>query len=141
MARIAVLEESETLRDEEDVGPDPDPDLTADDGVADRMDVDESGDASDPSSQSRKVEDGRGKYIATTLEIQEAFDAVNTLRYSQPTHLAGTFCNQPSPSQSVHHGSFKRTYTPRVSIYYNDNAICFTSTLHRPRTNIFLYPV
>ena len=66
MARIAVLEESETLRDEEDVGPDPDPDLTADDGVADRIDVDESSDASDPSSQSRKVEDGRGKYIATT---------------------------------------------------------------------------
>ena len=29
------------------------------------------------------------KYIATVNQVHEAYDAVNTLRYSQPTHLQG----------------------------------------------------
>ena len=29
------------------------------------------------------------KFVATVQEVHEAFDAVNTLRYSQPTHLQG----------------------------------------------------
>lgn len=35
------------------------------------------------------------KFVATLQEVHEAFDAVNTLRYSQPTHLQGnsTFIN------------------------------------------------
>ena len=31
------------------------------------------------------------KFVATIHEVNEAFDSVNTLRYSQPTHLQGTF--------------------------------------------------
>jgi cleavage and polyadenylation specificity factor subunit 2 len=29
------------------------------------------------------------KFVATIHEVSEAFDSVNTLRYSQPTHLQG----------------------------------------------------
>lgn len=133
MARIAVLEESETIRDEADVGPDPDPDLTTDDGAPDRMDVDEPG-----ATQSEKTEDRRDKYIATTLEIQEAFDAVNTLRYSQPTHLAGT-----STSHLRHKGVCTLStpgYAPilHVSMYYSDNAIYFTPNIARFNQLLFL---
>jgi hypothetical protein len=31
----------------------------------------------------------RRKFVATIHEVNEAFDSVNTLRYSQPTHLQG----------------------------------------------------
>ena len=31
------------------------------------------------------------KFVATIHEVNEAFDSVNTLRYSQPTHLQGAF--------------------------------------------------
>ena len=30
-----------------------------------------------------------GKYVANLQEVHDAFDSVNTLRYSQPTHLQG----------------------------------------------------
>ena len=33
----------------------------------------------------------RRKFVATIHEVNEAFDSVNTLRYSQPTHLQGTY--------------------------------------------------
>jgi len=37
------------------------------------------------------------KFVATIHEVNEAFDSVNTLRYSQPTHLQGAFpSSQPS---------------------------------------------
>jgi cleavage and polyadenylation specificity factor subunit 2 len=29
------------------------------------------------------------KYVATPQEVHDSFDAVNTLRYSQPAHLSG----------------------------------------------------
>jgi cleavage and polyadenylation specificity factor subunit 2 len=62
MARIVTLEDIEGTRDEQDV-----PD-------------DESPDPQVPASK---------KYIATVSQVHEAYDAVNTLRYSQPTHLQG----------------------------------------------------
>jgi len=39
------------------------------------------------------------KFVATIHEVNEAFDSVNTLRYSQPTHLQGAFS---SPSTIIH---------------------------------------
>ena len=42
------------------------------------------------------------KFVATIHEVNEAFDSVNTLRYSQPTHLQGAF---PSPSTTTHHST------------------------------------
>lgn len=62
MARIVTLEDIEATRDEQDV-----PD-------------DESPDPQVPPSK---------KCIATVNQVHEAYDAVNTLRYSQPTHLQG----------------------------------------------------
>jgi len=53
MGRIAIIEEVEGLRDEQDIG------------------------------------DNAPMKVATIQEVHEAFDSVNTLRYSQPTHLQG----------------------------------------------------
>jgi len=39
------------------------------------------------------------KFVATIHEVNEAFDSVSTLRYSQPTHLQGMF---PFPSDVTH---------------------------------------
>ena len=63
MARIVTLEDIEGTRDEQDVPDDESPVPT-----------------SDSASQ---------KCIATVNQVHEAYDAVNTLRYSQPTHLQG----------------------------------------------------
>lgn len=60
MARIVTLEDIEGTRDEQDVLDDESP-----------------------------VEYPFKKYIATVNQVHEAYDAVNTLRYSQPTHLQG----------------------------------------------------
>ena len=70
------------------------------------------GDTSDPSAQGTETNqigdatdepmEGEGesdtpakgqkrKFVATIHEVNEAFDSVNTLRYSQPTHLQGAF--------------------------------------------------
>ncbi|KAJ7490395.1 beta-lactamase-like protein [Mycena galericulata] len=78
MGRIATTEDIEGIRDEEDVG-DGDENPT--------QDVVDSGDGSPvPPVNSDKL---RRKYVATLNEVQEAFDSVNTLRYSQPTRLQG----------------------------------------------------
>ncbi|KAJ8698469.1 hypothetical protein PTI98_005175 [Pleurotus ostreatus] len=74
MARIAATEDVEGIRDEEDVG----------DVLTEEPSTPE------PLSEGPRLKDKqRGKYVATLQEVQEAFDAVNTLRYSQPTHLQG----------------------------------------------------
>ncbi|KAJ7683990.1 beta-lactamase-like protein [Mycena rosella] len=81
MGRIATTEDIEGIRDEEDIG---DGDETPiEDGDADM----DSGDgfASPPVNRDKL----KGKYVATLNEVQEAFDSVNTLRYSQPTRLQG----------------------------------------------------
>ncbi|KAF8450500.1 beta-lactamase-like protein [Boletus edulis BED1] len=63
MARIVTLEDVEGTRDEQDI----------------------------PDGESPTVADTSSppKYIATVNQVHEAYDAVNTLRYSQPTHLQG----------------------------------------------------
>ncbi|KIJ70136.1 hypothetical protein HYDPIDRAFT_77405 [Hydnomerulius pinastri MD-312] len=82
MARIATLEDVEGTRDEQDVDPEqsqpnesPGPDGAEEGSPANVNDSDK---------QSSPM-----KYIATAHEVHEAYDAVNTLRYSQPTHLQG----------------------------------------------------
>ena len=41
------------------------------------------------------------KFVATIHEVNEAFDSVSTLRYSQPTHLQGTFPFPPDMTQTT----------------------------------------
>jgi cleavage and polyadenylation specificity factor subunit 2 len=84
MGRIAVAEDVEGVRDERDVGDDTrkkDPNL---DGFPD-VDMMSEG----PNQNTAK---SKGIYVATTQEVHDAFDSVNTLRYSQPTHLQGSPC-------------------------------------------------
>jgi cleavage and polyadenylation specificity factor subunit 2 len=80
MGRIATTEDVEGIRDEEDIGDEVD---KTKDGEGEAM----NGDSLGSRSKSGK---GKGKYVATLQEVHEAFDSVNTLRYSQPTHLQGS---------------------------------------------------
>ncbi|TFK43712.1 beta-lactamase-like protein [Crucibulum laeve] len=80
MGRIAATEDVEGLRDEEDVGDEPEQKAVEN---TDGMDM---GEPSEPEPPKVKT---KGKYVATLIEVQDAFDAINTLRYSQPTHLQG----------------------------------------------------
>ncbi|KAG7096747.1 hypothetical protein E1B28_004159 [Marasmius oreades] len=84
MARIAAMEEAETIRDEQDVGDEGEkPNVDEIEGVTP---VEETlGDSA--VAQLRVATSGR--FIATTREVQDAFDSVNTLRYTQPAHLQG----------------------------------------------------
>ncbi|KAH7887585.1 beta-lactamase-like protein [Phlebopus sp. FC_14] len=80
MARIATLEDVEGIRDEQDVD---NPEYRQAD----------TGHHATNERQSPRV-DTLPEYtptrcIATAHEVHEAYDAVNTLRYSQPTHLQG----------------------------------------------------
>lgn len=76
MGRIAVTEDVEGLRDEEDFG---------DEATEKFANENEDGDGSHlPSNKNLKC-----KYIPTVIEVQDAFNSMNTLRYSQPTHLQG----------------------------------------------------
>lgn len=81
MGKIAVMEDVEGIRDEEDVG---DAEQSKHEQDPKTMDlIDRTGSPS-PESGSQK-----GKYVASLADVQEAFDSINTLRYSQPTHLQG----------------------------------------------------
>lgn len=81
MGRIAVTEDVEGLRDEENFG-----DEVADNAVH----QDEIRDSSQElEEQDPSKSNPTGKCIPTVIEVQDAFDAMNTLRYSQPTHLQG----------------------------------------------------
>ncbi|KAH9071539.1 beta-lactamase-like protein [Lactarius deliciosus] len=91
MARIAATEEAEGIRDEEDVG------------SADEQENPVVGANEEPSGDSPSVSQeghselspypqshlSKGKYVATPQEVHDSFNAVNTLRYSQPAHLSG----------------------------------------------------
>jgi cleavage and polyadenylation specificity factor subunit 2 len=90
MARIAATEETDGIRDEEDVG-----------GADEQAAPSDGGDVHmrDPShsTQDNQMEEDshpqphapKLKYVATPQEVHDSFDAVNTLRYSQPAHLSG----------------------------------------------------
>ena len=79
MGRIAVTEDVEGLRDEEEVIDEPRESHSVDDENVESRD------------QSLPAKDGKEKFIASVIEVQDAFDSCNTLRYSQPTHLQGKF--------------------------------------------------
>lgn len=82
MARIVTLEDVEGLRDEQDID---DSDQHHDE-PSEHLNLAETQSAldkdKDPTSSS-------GKFVAAVQEVHEAYDSVNTLRYSQPTHLQG----------------------------------------------------
>jgi len=90
MARIAATEETDGIRDEEDVG-----------SAEERAPPSDEGDVHmrDPShsTQDNQMEEDslpqlhvpKLKYVATPQEVHDSFDSVNTLRYSQPAHLSG----------------------------------------------------
>ncbi|KAI6135015.1 beta-lactamase-like protein [Pisolithus croceorrhizus] len=81
MARIATLEDVEGLRDEQDI----------DD--SDQHHAEPSKHLNLAETQSALDKDptpsSSGKFVAAVQEVHEAYDSVNTLRYSQPTHLQG----------------------------------------------------
>ncbi|KAG6833930.1 hypothetical protein H0H87_007941 [Tephrocybe sp. NHM501043] len=82
MGRIAVSEDVEGIRDEEDVGEEDEAKVKTEN---DNMEL-----ADEPASTPPPKKEGKkGKYVATLTEVQDAFDSINTLRYSQPTHLQG----------------------------------------------------
>jgi len=93
MGRIAVIEDVEGIREEEDVG-----DVQTSKHTEEPM----SEDLEQTKSPSLDTDSPKGKYIATVAEVQEAFDSINTLRYSQPTHLQGR-CLSPLPPGSETH--------------------------------------
>ncbi|EGO02177.1 hypothetical protein SERLA73DRAFT_86401 [Serpula lacrymans var. lacrymans S7.3] len=79
--RIATNEDVEGIREEQDVDTD-----SENQHHNSALEGTESGSQKSPESQPKKTS---GKYIATVLEVHDAYDAMNTLRYSQPTHLQG----------------------------------------------------
>jgi cleavage and polyadenylation specificity factor subunit 2 len=83
MARIGTLEDTEGTRDEQDIR-DPEEQSRSDDNPASAGTEQEDSSDVDGSSGHPPM-----KYVATVHDIHEAYDAVNTLRYSQPTHLQG----------------------------------------------------
>lgn len=82
MGRIAVTEDVEGVREEEDVADEREHKQEQVDGITELHE--------DSRSPSPKGNVPKGKYVATLIEVQDAFDSVNTLRYSQPTHLQGS---------------------------------------------------
>jgi cleavage and polyadenylation specificity factor subunit 2 len=95
MARIAVTEDVEGIRDEQEVleetsegqvtseGPQS---AERPKGEAETMEVDPT-----PSLKQK-----RRRYIANVHEIHDAFDSINVLRYQQPCLLAGKTCHNDS---------------------------------------------
>ncbi|KJA29848.1 hypothetical protein HYPSUDRAFT_31856 [Hypholoma sublateritium FD-334 SS-4] len=80
--RIAATEDVEGIRDEHDVK-DPAPETKENgDEAAERA-------SKSPSPSPPPPTNTKGKCIASVIEVQDAFDSLNTLRYSQPTHLQG----------------------------------------------------
>ena len=84
MGKIAVTEDVDGIRGEIDVGEETEQQET-EEGV--QME-----DEPKEDSQKSVTSTGpKGKCIPTVIEVQDAFEAMNTLRYSQPIHLQGVF--------------------------------------------------
>lgn len=75
MARITTTADIEAIREEQDLGERP-PNLSSEEVI-------------EGDSAVNCLKEKKGKYVATTQEVHTAFEAINTLRYSQPTHLQG----------------------------------------------------
>ena len=90
MARIAATEEVDGIRDEEDVGGPEEQATPENDGDVPMRDPSDSSQDGQPEENSLpRPHVPKGKYVATPQEVHDSFDAVNTLRYSQPAHLSG----------------------------------------------------
>jgi cleavage and polyadenylation specificity factor subunit 2 len=92
MARIAATEEAEGIRDEEDVGgatEEVSPGSEADISMKDQDPSNSPQESQPDGSPQPELRSRKGKYVATPQEVHDSFDAVNTLRYSQPAHLSG----------------------------------------------------
>ena len=82
MGRIATTQDIEGIRDQEDVG-----DVIR---SKDKEDINAMETEGAAESQTKPTpEKTNDKYVANLQEVHDAFDSVNTLRYSQPTHLQG----------------------------------------------------
>lgn len=75
MARMAVLDQIESLRSEEDVDVAEGPQIEIDGQEQRDIEIQE--------------QNKSNKYIANVKQVHEAFDSFTALRYSQPTHLQG----------------------------------------------------
>ena len=82
MGRIATTQDVGGIRDQEDVG-----DVVQTKNKEDFNAIETEG-PGEPQAKST-LEKINGKYVANLQEVHDAFDSVNTLRYSQPTHLQG----------------------------------------------------
>ncbi|KAN0126510.1 Beta-lactamase-like protein [Russula decolorans] len=91
MARIAATEEIDGIRDEEDVGSTEEQAAPSDGGDVHMRDPSHStqDNQMEEDSQTPQLHVPKLKYVATPQEVHDSFDAVNTLRYSQPAHLSG----------------------------------------------------
>lgn len=82
MGKIAVMEDVDGIRGEIDVGEETEEQQEPEDAQME--------DESKEESQTSVSATGpKGKCIPTVIEVQDAFEAMNTLRYSQPIHLQG----------------------------------------------------
>jgi cleavage and polyadenylation specificity factor subunit 2 len=81
LGKVAVSEEAESLRGEEDV----------DAGKAAAASPSPATDSTEEQTPPPNPKGWNGKRIATVKEVQAAFESINTLRYSQPTRLSGLF--------------------------------------------------
>jgi len=84
MGKIAAIEDVEGLRDEQDIGDEP-----IQEGEHNGMHPEDNGEI--PHDAPYRLQTSSGRYISTLVEVQDAFEHLNTLRYSQPTHLQGMF--------------------------------------------------
>ncbi|CCM05574.1 uncharacterized protein FIBRA_07801 [Fibroporia radiculosa] len=82
MARIAAMEDIESIRDEQDFNSQ----MQAQNQL--EMDANSGSPMTDDVPES-VTKPRTGTYIATIQDVNEAFDSMNVLRYSQPCHLQG----------------------------------------------------
>lgn len=83
MGKIAAMEDVEGIRDEQDIGDEPTEEVEHQEMPSDET-------PNTARELSPKLTTGTGKFVSTIVEVQDAFEYLNTLRYSQPTHLQGT---------------------------------------------------
>jgi cleavage and polyadenylation specificity factor subunit 2 len=79
LGKIAVTEEAESIRSSQEV----------DDVAALLATTGESPSKTNEAGETTGMEEAKRPLIASVGEIMGAFDTINPLRYSQPTHLAG----------------------------------------------------
>lgn len=109
MGRIAITEEIEGIREEQDVGDEPENKENTEGGTSEPHE-----DQKSPAPESDEAK-RKGKYVATLIEVQDAFDSINTLRYSQPTHLQGLCSIYALSTHSLELTAFVHREMPRLN--------------------------